>query len=101
VTGKLNLSHGFGVFLGGEYDRTFGGKSKWNDTVDKDIKDIWEISGGVSKKLSFGEIYLKAYHREHKLNTTNAGDLGGGITYKESVNDYEFKTTGLMIGLDF
>jgi hypothetical protein len=101
ITGKLNLPHGFGVFVSAEYDKTFGSKSKWNDTVSKDIKDIWEVSVGVSKKINFAEIYLKTYYREHKLNTTNAGDLGDGVTYNDSTDNYKFKVTGLMIGLNF
>jgi hypothetical protein len=101
ITGKLNLPYGFGVFASTEYDKTFGGKSKWDNVVDKDIKDIWEVSAGVSKKINFAEIYLKTYYREHKLNTTNAGDLGGGVTYNQSINNYKFKSTGLMIGLNF
>jgi len=100
ITGKFNLPHGFGVFLGSEYDKTFSNKSKWNDTVNKDIKDIWEVSIGVSKKINFAETYIKAYYREHKLSTTNAGDLGDGVTYINSIN-YKFKITGLMIGLNF
>lgn len=101
LTGKLNLPYGFGVFLGGEYDKTFNGKSKWNNVVDKDIKDMWEISTGISKKIPFGEFYVKTYYREHKLNTTNSGDLGGGVTYNDTTNNYKFKATGLMIGLNF
>jgi len=101
ITGKLNLPYGFGVFLGGEYDKTFGGKIKWDNVVDKDIKDIWEVSAGVSKKINFAEIYLKTYYREHKLSDTEAGDLGGKITYNQSINNYKLKSTGLMIGLNF
>jgi hypothetical protein len=101
ITGKLNLPYGFGIFASAEYDKTFGGKSKWDDVVDKDIKDIWEVSVGISKKINFTEIYLKTYYREHKLNATEAGDLGGGITYNQSINNYKLKSTGLMIGLNF
>jgi hypothetical protein len=100
AVGKLNLPHGFGIFASTEYDKTFGAKSKWDDTVSKDIKDIWEVSAGISKKINFAEIYLKTYYREHKLNTTNTGDVGG-VTYNESVDNYKFKATGLMIGLNF
>jgi hypothetical protein len=101
ITGKVNLPYGFGAFVSAEYDKTFGGKSKWNDTVDKDIKDTWEVGVGVSKKINFAEVYLKTYYREHKFNTTNAGNLSGGATYNESVNNYKLKSTGLMIGLNF
>jgi hypothetical protein len=98
---KLNLPYGFGVFASAEYDKTFGTKSKWNDIVSKDIKDIWEVSAGVSKKINFAEIYLKTYYREHKLNATESGDLGGGVTYNAFYNNYKFKITGLMVGVNF
>ena len=101
LTGKINLPYGFGVFASTEYDKTFGGKIKWDDVVSKDVKDIWEVSVGVSKKINFAEVYLKTYYREHKLNGTEAGDLGGGVTYNQSVNNYKFKSAGLMIGLNF
>jgi hypothetical protein len=69
--------------------------------VSKDIKDIWEVSVGVSKKINFAEVYLKTYYREHKLNATEAGVDSNGIAYNQSVNNYKFKSTGLMIGLNF
>jgi hypothetical protein len=100
VVGKFNLPYGFGVFASTEYDKTFGGKSKLDNTVDKDVKDIWEVSVGVGKKINFAEIYLKTYYREHKLNSIVEGDLGGGTTYR-TVVDHKLKSTGLMIGLNF
>jgi len=100
MTGKLHLPYGANVFVSTEYDKTIGGKSKLNNTADKDVKDIWEVSAGVSKKIDFVEIYLKAYYREHKLDAVVSGDLGGGIIYRTTV-DYKLKSTGLMIGLNF
>jgi len=99
ITGKLNLPCGFGVFASTEYDKTFGGKSKFNGTIDKDIKDTWETSVGVSKKISFAETYIKAYYREHKGDTTFTGDVLG-MTYTQNTN-YKIKVSGVMIGLNF
>jgi hypothetical protein len=100
ITGKLNLPYGFGVFASTEYDKTFGGKSKWDNVVDKDIKDTWEVSAGVSKKINFAEIYLKTYYREHKGDVTFIGNLSGGTTYTQNTN-YKTKISGVMIGLNF
>jgi hypothetical protein len=104
ITGKLNLPYGFGVFASTEYDKTFGGKGKnwdnWNNIIDKDIKDTWEVSAGVSKKINFAEIYLKTYYREHKGDVTFTGNFSGGTTYVQNTN-YKFKISGVMIGLNF
>jgi len=100
LTGKLHLPYGVGVFASVEYDKTFGGKSKYEYAVDKDIKDIWEVSAGVSKKINFAETYIKAYYREHKINNTHVGNLGTPITYTWDTN-YKFKITGIMVGMNF
>jgi hypothetical protein len=97
LKGKVNLPHGFGIFVSAEYDKTFGGKGKWDDTVSKDIKYIWEASAGVSKKINFAEIYLKTYYREHKLKA----NLGDGVTYNLTLDNYKYKISGIMIGLNF
>jgi hypothetical protein len=99
MVAKLNLPHGFGVFLGGEYDKTFGGKSKAKNTIDKDIKDTWEVSAGISKKIPFAEAYIKTYYREHKGDILYT-DLSNGITYTQNLN-YDLKISGIMMGLNF
>jgi hypothetical protein len=100
AVGKLNLPRGFGIFASTEYDKTFGGKTKFKNAIDKDIKDTWEASVGVSKKINFAEIYLKIYYREHKGNAIFTEDLSGGATCTQTSN-YKFKVSGVMIGLNF
>jgi hypothetical protein len=100
ISGKVNLPHGFNVFLGGEYDKTISGESKWADTVSKDIKDTWDVYTGVGKKIKYGELYIKAFYREHKANTVNAGGLCNGISYKLFVNS-DIKVSGIMVGFNF
>jgi hypothetical protein len=85
VVSKLNLPYGFSVFLGGEYDKTFGGKTKVENAVDKNIKDTWEVSIGASKKISFAETYIKAYYREHKGDVTDTGG-SNGTSYTQTTN---------------
>jgi hypothetical protein len=100
LTGKINLPHGFGAFVSTEYDKTFNGKSRLSNVTNKDIKDIWEVSAGISKKINFAEIYLKTYHREHKGSDTEVYPNGYGYTVTDSGN-YKYKISGIMIGLNF
>jgi hypothetical protein len=100
MTGKLHLPYGTSVFASAEYDKAIGGKVKDPSAVDKDVKGIWEVSAGVGKKIGFAEVYLKTYYREHKVNATLEGNLGGGTTYTTAMN-YKLKVAGLMVGLNF
>jgi opacity protein-like surface antigen len=100
LIGKLNLPYGFGVFASAEYDKTFGGKTRVRDAIGKDIKDTWEISAGISKKISFAETYVKAYYREHKSSATFTRTFSDGTPYTQTSN-YDLKISGIMIGLNF
>lgn len=100
LTGKINLPHGFGIFASTEYDKIFNGKYRLGSVANKDIKDIWEVSAGISKKINFAEIYLKAYHREHKASVTEVYSDGYGNTDTSNTN-IKYKISGIMIGLNF
>jgi hypothetical protein len=100
LTGKINLPYGFGIFASTEYDKIFNGKYRLGSVTNKDIKDIWEVSAGISKKINFAEIYLKTYYREHNASITEVYSYGYGITDTSNTN-IKYKISGIMIGLNF